>query len=816
MKRRILLTILLIFTILLAPTILLVGQKTYADSTQGGWSLSTKPFLPASYFEYYNLSEPVDICSDDGFYYIAQPNKIVKFDKSTSTYSEIQTTEMENMSITKIECYNGYLFFLDASNIYCITPQGQVQSTQVHASTHFLIQNGTLYANTSSTIEIYSIDLEGFTFTKIMTITTANESFSFGVENNKLYYFTTNNLYIKDVTLNPEDRTPIKLDASVTYSKFYGGTLYFINSNGLHSYVPNSETPLLIGEISGALGMCFENDKVLMCFKDLNVIKEYNLTNKSFTNKMVTTTSNELNRLSANVIDVAYDTDYVYVLQNDNVVKFSKLTNTYSKLDITFSFTPKLISVSKDYVLLSNGSTLSLYKQGKTKDNVTSVTKIEFDYPDSNNNITCISSYNDNFFILQNDTKNNTLQAVVRELNPESASIVTENLRERDYTILGRGDTMTINAFGEMFVLINSSKIVRYDMINASKKEIACEISGIKKLQADFETLYALTENKIINLLDNTTYEITKKSHYGSEMPVSMSLSIEDSCVYVLYKGFILTTQDLPVKTPNNFKMPQNFNLTVREDVEITKVKQGAKMYVVEIGDGEYFKYVSSVEATTDEYYVLVEKLSDEFSLIVYEFSSVQYENKTLIVRNVDVAFEPATPVEPTSTKGYYVTQAGLYSLPTLNQLYKISTIPSYSSVEILKVVTINDTDYFKVQISDKTGYIASNFIVEEILSVTPSETFTTGFVSIAEVFNATGEKIGEITNQQVIIYGKEDGKYKIKYNDGFGYINESALEKTKDNSMRNSIVIILVGTIFCITALYLLVRLNRKKVNSI
>lgn len=784
-------------------------------------TLSTSPFLPASYLEYYNLSSPTDVAEDDKCVYVAENKALLKFDKTTQEYARLS---LEDKMITKIACHGGKIYFLSSSKLYLVNDDFTACSEVANSiSTYFYISD-LLYSNTSSDIKLYSPDGDGFVEQESYSLGTttlfavdegdANEVF------HAIYYFTESSCY----ALYRQSGAKVKLfDASVSYATFKDKKIYYVTGDGIFTYsTANGVITSLTSEDenkSKTSGFSIYGDRMLISYRDLNLVKEFDLRNYSFTGKIITTYSDLVGRLPKTVTEITSDGENLFVLKRDSsltnrLIKYSADGKTQTEIDVDLSFNPDIICVSGEYVALANGAdTLKIIKLGAINSGKISTEEALSIRGTDAGNIVAIVNFEDDFFIVKNATVTGSKQypTVIKASKTSSGYSFDVNkffyYEEKE----GTAKTATVNAFGEIFILMGDGSIICYDAVNENARAEDFTIpASADKIQADFENLYYLSDGVITNANSGASYTVSKNKNYGDERLVSFELVLLENKAFFLYGGFILSTSDLPLKTPNTFLVPENYDVTLIENVNLATLKANAKMYEVQKGE-RYFEYVQyKINATTSSFVVINDEQSD--------FLLIADDEKTYIVRKADATLTQAENKTSSLKHGYYLSQAGVYAIPKLNLSFKIDTALKYEKVEILSAVTVNGKQYLFIERENgQRGYIEKSFIAKEIAELVNKDHCKIYRVEKCDVLDEEGNKIGEINSGKVLVYSFANGKYKIAYADsenGFAYIPYSAIKSENDKVIRNTILLIIVITSFLITVVYLQVRARRKKLN--
>ncbi|HBJ98006.1 MAG TPA: hypothetical protein DDY82_02935 [Clostridiales bacterium] len=806
------------------------GGKVLAENTN---KLKTQPFIPSTYFEYYSLSSPIDVCEDENNVYIAEKNAIIKFDKSLQEYKRFS---LPDMTITQIGCYENVVYFLSSSILYKVSPEefNKCEKVTIYdkdeeanrdVSTCFYISD-MLYTNTSSDIVISSFNKETNNF-EIKEKHSLGKTVTIAVNQRKgemystLYYFDEFSCY----ALYRNGVNEKLFDASVSFAQYYNGKIYYVTTNGLFAYSTEDKTTIALTESdenkANTSGFYIFQDRVLICYQELNLIKEFDLRTYEFTGRIVTTYSDKTNRLPQTVKEVVADGDYVYVLTQDSssitqLMKFSETEKKYYKINADLSFYPKIFAVTGNTIILANGTdAIKILEQGEEENGIIPCEE-KYSLKGTNaNNVVAVDSFEGDFYIIKNTTVSDSKQypTIVKVEKTSKKYNINVNSYKYFKQKEGTAKTCTINAFGEIFIMMTNGEIVKYDLINDAweKSEISIPAEATK-IQADFESLYYNLEEKIFNAKTHEGYELEKNKNYGNGNLVSFEFNWDLSKVFFLYEGHLIYTLDLPLKTPNNFEIPVGYGTTLMTSIETTTVNTGAKMYEVEKGNNNYFNYISYKLSNSPEEYVIIDKSENDFLLIANG-------KTTYIIRKADADITTVSEEKGEYKTGYYLASAGIYSIPQLNLSFKIAQAEKYEKINIEKKYSVGGKEYLLIKRENgQKGFIEKNFIAKEILELTEKTSFKFYECKKTSVYDINGEIIGEIPSGSVAVYSFKDGMYKIRFlvgEDGIGYIPYDAIIIKKDKTIRNTLLLMIVLSAFLITAVYLQNRAKRKRLNN-
>ncbi len=492
----------------------------------------------------------------------------------------------------------------------------------------------------------------------------------------------------------------------------------------------------------------------------------------------------------------------MYVLQKESLLRFSTKERIYSKFifneEFNFNaFNTKSFSIHNDKLLLTDGNNLRAFSFEESE-NTTDIicTPLVITYPENwdYNSIAGLYSFDGEFYLLKNKTIDNIQNVLIIKLHYNKTTN-TYQINPNDYVLKeeGIGLDFTLNAFGDLYLMLkengNNKKIVCYDIINKKfTKEPIPFAYDVKKIFCDFENLYCLENETIYNLTSGTSYAITKNLNLGNELPISTAVDLTCGKTYLLYKGFILQTTDLPLTSPNSFKIPQNLYSKYYETIKTYKLNDGAKLFEVDANE-EYFNY-KNVTSSKNLEYIYVSDLAESpsFCIINLEYKTYIARTSDLIITNPkDENSNLATTFTPNLQEGYYVTRAGVYGLPILNYdqydtttqpsgLFRLNTIGAYTKVEILGGIIINSEKFYLVKFSDNSlGYIQQEFIVEKV-------NYYLADVSATTVYDINGVEIGTISPRKVKVYGRDKDMFVIDYNNTYGYVSLNAINTETAN----------------------------------
>lgn len=785
--------------------------------------VSTNILLPKTYLEYYQLYSPIDVWTNEKEFVISQPNKIIYFDGEL--YHSYELTQ----NVSRVYKLNNNIIFLAGSKIYTINVQTNLITEQTSinsAGTSFDIYNGILVTNPSNEIRYYLItDSENFVCeeltTKLISLSYTPNTLSLNGANQTetLFYSFESNVHKLTPTENTVIATNLSNIRSISSSDnaifvcYKDGIKKFDYSGNELAFLPISGNNSLDNITEPNCGF-YVNNSLFVADKSLNAILGVNATDLKINGFSITANHNSISRISQDVKEIQVVDNELFILDK-NLKKLNLENNEITEYSLSSYSGLKFFATTNNTVLLSSGTNLIFAKFEKGE-----LETISINSPLSRfENVTAITTFENDYYVLNNETINNQQRAVIYKLSTQTAEIETHS------SFLGRGDDLTSDVFGDIYVALYNYNTASYSVnatdISASKnKVVSSSANQILSIFADYEgNVFALYENNIITKTSPTkteTFEIEKSKNLPElSQAIDFSLSLNNETVYLLYKGYVLTmpSVEIGVATPNKIAVPENFGYVLSDNLTFVTVKNGAKLFEINLEKtpvfGEYFNY-EKMKAN--------QNVTKQFVLITSteRYSLIASKDMSAIVRTEDmVSFTPE--IIESSQKGYFVNDCSTYVYPIIANQFSLDGFTKNQKVEIKKQLTFNGESYSFISCNDKQGYVATSMLKSGIAFEKDPNLLTTKILTK----NAVAYYDVELTNkcaelnsgdQIMVISQVNDQITKVLVNGTECYVLSDCLKSKSPQIIKNVIVISILFLSLFITAIYFSYRVFSSK----
>ncbi len=849
---------LLLLTILLSVFIAPFFNRTvaFASETPSAQNSSDKIetgiFLPTSYLQYYKLVNPFAVCryktDSEEFVAISHKDAIVIY--KNEKFAKIDL-DLKGKSVTGLQRYQNYLLYLYNSVVWALDINGfedenwspnPVMILDPSSQINYLI-SGASFSVCGDNIVCYTSDyIYKYTLTKDLSgnISVApNPEF---IEQNKtsmlllsvsgkVYFsksdssgiFVWDNGSVAPFIIDAQNVRMLTEDES-------GEFIYFSCPDGVYSIdVKNGQKSTVasvsefnedsdLGKIYSPQGICLVDDKLWVVDGSINAVQEIDLTSgNKFTQFAITTNSKAVNRLSSNVEDIAVDKDTIYALDEGRIVVVNDINSTertYSRINLGAPIDK--FSAGNGYICYSVAKSVFICEIIPVGEDGIEFELGEIKSTSLDGNIKDISYSEGNFYVISdayygNDNDSHPLISKV-DVRDKSQEFKLETVIHGE-TEVGKAVQVTADVFGTIYYCAEDEINGDYEFYSYDGNSVEFiasrpKTSAIRNLQTDFDgKLYCLYDQNSVEIIDGgeiTAKTLATSSNLGAISPAkSMCLSCNSDKAYFIFEGLILNSSnpfDLNIATPHTIDIPQDFSTAYNANGYFARVKQGAKLFKIDITElsGEHFKFIDYSETETAQTDYAVIPLGDKYSILIKDGVSA-------IARNSDIT-ETFTARQCDFSK-FAVVEFSPYSIPVLESPYVSNhSVDKFKTVKIVGEITFNGTAYYIVKDGENLGYIPQTFTVDTI--VTEDGNVSLGDVYVYKkggvaVLDEDGNQIGVLDKKTKVTVLKRGNLLKIAYGDGIGYVDSDAIVLNSQSEIMKTVAIFLACLSACVTAVY-------------
>ncbi len=794
-------------------------------------TLSVEMFMPSSPIEFYDLTSPIAVSySNDGYLAISEYyfndetnytyNKVTVYNPTTKSYHTLPNHSTLN-SISQIEKYGNFIFYVSQSQIYYLpvsnlnTTPSVVKDTSgspVIVANYFSFNGSMVVCNTNNSAIIYQVNANGSTpsFQKLYSIDTFAKAGIFASDGNIYlldngtfkYYRASDKTLINLSTVNKDVISMAELNDYIWFTSIDG--LYKIKKSlnaEAELVVPINKSATTLGYLRSPMGIDVKDNNILVADSELNCIQEINPETNDFTTFAITTESTADYRLTKSAENVILSENYVYALDNatipdgtstpqKRIVKVSKDKESfpYRKIDLSslYQENPNLkiefFTASDTHVFIYDGEFVTLYEQSNT--NPITLDKV-ISY--QSQSVTSVY-YLDNCFYYSDTSRQDYVYDFVNihkieipteenELSEVKTTLVTQNLPKIngiavDFTVDISGNIIlaykdTENSTQYKLTRIFNSQTTPYTSINHPILSLEVDFSGNVYILSNNNTVYKYVEQN--NAYTKSEYNVKS---LNNDTIKTLALNYRTNDCYYLGSACIYKNADnnLDVKglsgiSANNLKEKE-----ILSDVKFISLKEGAKIFKVNLGTYEYFgndRYFKNVSPLTNidatRVYAVIAEIDNDYLLI-------SYSNKiTALVRKTSIADinGDGTVVNKDNYSNYNIAENNLnktmylsnnsqiYSKPIVDNNYKLENFDKGQKVFAIKELKFNKTSMTLISLEENgapCGYIVSgylkasnvesnNTLIENVTTIgsNASKTTTTTILILIISFTVTG-----------------------------------------------------------------------------
>ncbi len=299
------------------------------------------------------------------------------------------------------------------------------------------------------------------------------------------------------------------------------------------------------------------------------------------------------------------------------------------------------------------------------------------------------------------------------------------------------------------------------------------------------------------------------------------------------YENDKIIEYSLASKTASGFEisftkivLPDNFAISQPSSPSAVTINSASELYAVDLKKSlknRYFCYEGSYVQKNKRDYLIIGDVGGKYYLIAGDCFALIEKNKNYTTHSLASTTLPE--------KAYLTSDAAALKFPAHDALshYDNPPLDEFTSfslkkddcVQIISALRFGDYVYALVSLNGQKGYVPASFLTESIY--VPAE--KTQFYS-AKIYHKTAElfadenltvKLGEIDKYSpVSVYTETANAFYVKDKNGnAGYVQKDCVQNPAYYTVRTSIILIIVGISFLITALYFEKRFlySRKKI---
>ena len=841
----------LLLSIVCAFAFAIAFSSTFTFSASALDTPKTKLFLPNSNIEYYSLSNPIDIYSDDSVTAIVQDDQTLivyhngEFKVAVSSFDAIkQVNKFDNDTL--IVSDNGPIYKIDIETL-SKTVLLDADGEPVGAN-FFDINDDYLVTAYSDSVFIYSLD--GNNLNSPISFK-ANGDCPIAINNsNEIFYINSNGALMKKVasdltseTLVLPSASPTKMIADQNFIYYIQGKIvYRVNHTNFKSeqLSVTAHPEYDLGNLVSPVCIAFKDNNVLIADTELDAVQEFAVVDNSleFTGFAIASGKTAYNRTTVDAISIDKQGDSVAILDNDKLSIFTPVSvDKYSKdnfknfhnTDFIETTLPGEFALGENSVLLSYNHRSSYGSFFKLINLKTLDVSNQFKGFDGNiiEDITYQSGYY--YVIATENTKTH-----VYKLNEETLLTGDFDFGTQLFEATSFDATLiTADVFGNVYLANQVTGEIRlYSKANNYQSSLIATKSGLTKLSTDLGgKLYALCDGTLYYFNGAELTALPLSPLVDGDLIKSFAMDFDKKEIYLLYnnKEYVGVTTELNNLAISEVVAPAEYVTTAKtatlENLSFASIADGANVYSV-TKDGDKFDYNGLTRATNE--YVVICDIEVDSTLTL---TALAQKNGIVLVNSTEVTkYQPTVDSAPAFS--FITTDVCAYYLPIITPdmdyaLFNGEKIRLDKNTAINPKGLITIKTIHKDQVSDVQFYFAEFTVGSETCSGYIPLSFTVPVLSKDFVWESYSiEKIAkttiyadqELNNEltsfdggNVRLIAKNGGVALISVNtdDGWvtGYINSAAILNEPNVAVRNILIILAVTASVCGTSTYFILR---------
>lgn len=670
---------------------------------------------PTSYEQYLPLSSPSDVAVSGDYTAIAQGNVIYVYNRTNGEYQTIDFSVKTNKPITQIQFYGTYLYCLDAGMLLY---RADLQTKDIEnislACSNFLIHGETLFYTTSSgnmsTLYQTSID-DTSAETPLADKIAGLPSLAFW--NGELYYTIDTQITLL-FKINPQNGifTQISHFPQKTLHdlSIYNGIVAFTvaeteNGGDFYTYsIADFSEPITYEE--GTFSSVTAYGDYFYTIEE-NSIKQYALQTQAFTDYEICGASNSRHRLDgAKATCLSGDTLYIADNGNKRISVYNTQTAQF-ETPIATNLQPLYLSAYENTLLLANQTTVEIY-------DTATQTLIQTWNGFTGEIIGAASVYGTQYVA----TNANHYYAITQDG-------VTEIIKT---STLQTPNLFTSDVYGNLY-LLSGKKVYTFSEStlgeSATTAELVCEFTTnetIQQIAVDYnQTLYALTNNKIIASTGEYTFE--SKLVYTTATPnvTAFAFDVLENTTYVLMdETYLLSTPRLQlptVKTVTVETAGAQIFANASAEFSVLQTKPNALLVefdITTLKNAVYFPYKAHNRAKQSLTALKIGETSTHY--VIAHFNESKNAYQTYFVRKDDCTFMAGDVfrtdyAEHERSVLYVSSDVALYKFPYLTNLLTVTQLQRGAMITVLGEIRQLDNEYYQVQYTDANGTTLVGYI---------------------------------------------------------------------------------------------------------
>lgn len=762
--------------------------------------------LPADYSQYLNLTSPTACAADDRYIAVSDGSTIYIYDNIEGvykSYSHSYNVDATLNSVAQVDFSDGELYFTDASTyLYKLDLSSLTAMRTGITCTTFACENDEVYFATivNGRVTVASVPDDNADMSAATVIYTLNTYSAPAIccdPNGNLYF--TDGIYLYDNSANTIKNLP--LEGTVTSCVYIDGLFYISDATGRFS-IYNYGAGTVEKYYDGAYSNIDYYDGNLYIVNSASVEK-FDCADGDFTDYEICSSSSAEGRLNG-AVDAAYVNGKLIIAESGNsrVTIYDEASDGFETLST--DFIPACVSADESSILISGSSKIEIY---------TYAGRLLYTYSDfaSGEEVRGVESVYGDYYAI---TSGNAFIKITSEDETYSAEKIYKQLK-------GVGESLSSDVYGNLIVKTVSGSVYTFSedaFMSAGdagtlKYTFPAEVHGFF---SDYRgDAFGISGSSIISDCGVTISVSSEGCVYQSDLsPVKAVSTFEGRGAYIVYKNYVIYTENLGVPTLNDISTESSYSSAFGGGAAELKVvsihKNAVEIYFdfSEYNGAECFPYTSHERLTESSKAVVISETSEYY--VIGAVSEKTHKYKTGIVLKsscdeVDVSTLTYSP-EGYSSVGFATNDVPIYKFACFSS--ETGSLIKGGEVVINYAINLDaGYDFCRVQYSYNgivyQGYVPLAYLIPT--GTTSEETTTVSYAYIDvedEIYTLLaedGSTLDVSTDEKFTVIGDPytEDEVKLTYTEDektYYTIVDSSLLKTNNSTQIRIFAIIVIG----------------------
>jgi len=824
------------------------SATTYAHATN---EPTVQTISPSSALEYYELSTPVDVYSDDDVTAIIQsqtPSNLLVY--KNGVFSSIQANMLTDVALldantliysTEARIKKINLSEYDHSNPTASISDYPLDQTNSIATTYFALSDEYIITAYDTKLKIFTNEQEP-EYVNELTID-YNSRIAIN-QDNRIFYILDGNIYTRTIDDNFSQINELVVSVNPSALLADQENLYYIESNKIYRISVNGEnlTELTVaidelnqlGNLTTPVGLSFRNGNLLFTDKSANAISEFKINSDDsleFTGFAIAKGKTAYNRISSSATAISRYGDTLAVVDSERLTIIDKgedfhpyarsAFKHYYYTDISNGEAPNALAVGKTEILM-------LFGKDTERSHLRTLSLLDGTVSEPK------TVFTSNF--IRNITFANGKYYLTADLNDGKGYVYSTDNTLSEFTQVYQAETflstITVDLANNIYLSDGTDKVYKLTPSDTGYNlEELATLNAVTELRCDLTgSLFALADGDIYTLNGDAWQAYTLQGDYSSTNVKSLALGFEKSEVIIYYQGeeLLCKVNGLDVIAIDSLKLPENFVITDKNaklnDFKVCATKDDNYAFSIKVKQNDQITFDKVSEQTSETLFICSFTATDGLNRSV-DLSLLVNQDQIILARSnelKDVTPEKQTEVPTqafvtTGVNGYYIPIITMEDAFVLTDGENVRLSVKQIINPVAKISFLNKEYYFaSFTVGQETysGYIPVDFTVEILSQDFVWEDYTVVKVNATKIYSdkELSTKIDALKkNQTVRLFSTEKGVAYVAYKTDAGwvraYIRSDAITNPANTTVRNILIIIAVMASVCGTTTYFVLR---------